>query len=70
MAVHGVFLVLVYFGSFFLMVSLGSRFDFQTFWGDVAIEFSNFRIYLPFTSSLAFSIFSVIMFSVYRSVKS
>lgn len=69
MSVHGAFFVGVYFISFFLLVTLGSRIKFDTFYGDVAFKVGASRIYLPFTSSLAAAIFFVIIYSVYRFLK-
>ena len=69
MSQHGAFFIGVYFLSFFALVSLGSRVKFDPFYGDVAFKIGTSRVYLPFVSALATSIFLVIFYSVYRFLK-
>ena len=69
LAKYGLKFAGLYALSFFLLITFFSRFNFQTFRGDLLIERESFTIYLPFTSSFAFAVFILIIFEIYKTMK-
>jgi hypothetical protein len=66
---YGVIFSLTYIGTFILLVTFYSRYEFPTFPGDILINRGGFFIYLPFTSSLASAAFVTILTEAYKVFK-
>ncbi len=58
----------LYLLAFILLVTFFSRFSFRTFPGDLLIERGDFVLYLPFTSALAFAVFFLVVFEIYKNI--
>ena len=54
--------------AFLLLVTFFGRFKFRTFPGDVLIDNDTFVLYLPFTSALAFAVFFLVIFEIYKNM--
>lgn len=59
----------LYVVAFILLVSFFGRFKFRTFPGDVLIERGDFTLYLPLVSSLAFAVFFLVIFEIYKNIR-
>lgn len=57
----------IYVVSFFLLVTLYSKYKFITFPGDILV--GKIGLYLPFTSAAAFALFVVAMIEMYKFFK-
>jgi len=68
-SIYGIRFVLAYLFAFFVLVTFFGRFEFQTFPGDLLMQRETFAIYLPFTSALAFAVFFIIIFEVYKNLR-
>lgn len=58
----------LYLVAFLLLVTFFGKFKFRTFPGDVLIDNGTFVLYLPFTSALAFAVFFLVIFEIYRNM--
>lgn len=66
---YGVLFLGVFVIAFFMLVTLNNKHDLPTFPGDIMIKQGKIIIYLPFTSSAAFSFFVIAMKEMYTFVK-
>jgi len=69
LATYGPLFFISYVGSFILLVTLYSRFNFPTIWGDILIKKGEFLLYLPWASSFAISLLVVSLIEMYRFTK-
>lgn len=69
MSTYGLKFAGIYILAFFLLVNFFGRFNFNTFPGDLLIKRESFTLYLPFTSSLAFAVFFLVIFEVYKNMR-
>lgn len=58
-----------YLFGFVLLVTFFSKYNFNTFPGDILIQRESFRLYLPFTSSLAIATFTIVLFEVFKNFR-
>lgn len=66
---YGIKFVVFYLLAFFLLVTMFSKFTFQTFPGDVLIKNQSFTLYLPFTSALAVAAFFLVIIEIYKNLR-
>lgn len=59
----------LYLVAFFLLVTFFGKFAFRTFPGDLLIRRGDFVLYLPFTSALAFAVFFLVIFEIYKNMR-
>jgi len=69
LATYGPIFFISYIGSFILLVTLYSRLEFPTIWGDILVKKGGFILYLPWASSLAISLLIVAIVEMYRFTK-
>jgi hypothetical protein len=66
---YGIKFAGLYILAFVLLVTFFSRLHFRTFPGDLLVEEGSFTLYLPFTSSLAFAVFFLVIFDIYKNIR-
>jgi hypothetical protein len=68
-AAYGLRFSLFYVLAFFLLVTFTSKFNIDTFFGDVLVKRPNFVIYLPFGSAFGVAAFLLVVFEIYKQLK-